>query len=121
MPSLTMTEPRPRLPTRSAGGALVWIDRRRAIVTQRTLAGDLDMQEFPIHPDTEGRQPASLGAVVHAVRDCTRLTVLGTDEMRTLLERQYVAMVKAPDRIVDGDDAGPLSRSDLADRFRGLA
>ena len=121
MPPLTLTELPPRLRTRTAGGALVWIDRRRAIVTQRTPAGDLDMQEFPMHPDADGPQPAALGAVVHAVRDCTRLTVLGTDEMRTLLERQYVAIVKAPDRIVDGDDAGPLSRTDLADRFRGLA
>ena len=99
----------------------MWIDRQRAIVTQRTSAGDLDIVEYPIARDVESSGPAALGAVVHAIRDCTRLTVLGTDEMRTLLERQYVAMVKAPDRIVDGDDAGPLSRSDLADRFRGLA
>lgn len=121
MPPLTLTEPRPELATRAAGGALVWIDRRRAIVTQRTMAGDLDMQEIPIQAEPEGPQPADLGNVVHAVRDCTRLTVLGTDEMRTLLEREYVAMVKTPDRIVDGDDTGRLSFTELADRFRGLA
>jgi hypothetical protein len=121
MTAPTATRSRASAEARSDRGALVWIDRCRAIVTQLTPAGDLDMQEFAIDGDDEAIQLAALGAVVHAIRDCQRLTVLGTDGMRTLLEREYVAIVKRPDRIVDAECDGPLSRTDLAARFRGLA
>lgn len=117
----TATRPQGTTQPRTGGGALVWIDQRRAIVTQFTAAGDLDKQEFPIDGDDESMQLAALGAIVHVIRDCQRLTVLGTEGMRTLLEREYVAIVKRPDRIVDAEYDVPVSRTDLAARFRGLA
>jgi hypothetical protein len=40
---------------------------------------------------------------------------------RLALEREYVAMYRRPDRLVDVEPAGPVSSEDLVDRLRTLA
>jgi hypothetical protein len=41
--------------------------------------------------------------------------------MRTALERQYVAIYQRPERLVDVEESGPLTRHELVERLRELA
>lgn len=102
-------------------GALAWIDHHTAVVTRLTAAGDPTMEDFAFLDDDPEARASVIARIVHAVTDCRRLTVVGDDDMRTLLEREYVALLHRPDRLFEIEAAGPIDRADLGARLRGLA
>ena len=66
-------------------------------------------------------QAAYLAQVVRVIGDRQRVVILGPSSVRLALEREYVAIFRRPDRLVDVEPAGPVSSEDLVDRLRTLA
>jgi hypothetical protein len=66
-------------------------------------------------------EPSYLAQLVHVIGDRQRVVILGPSSVRLALEREYVAMFRRPDRLVDVEPAGPVSTEDLIDRLRILA
>jgi hypothetical protein len=62
-----------------------------------------------------------LAAVAHAIGDRDRILVLGPEPSRTSLEREYVSIFRRPDRLVDMEPEGPVSRADLVALLREQA
>ena len=50
-----------------------------------------------------------------------RIAVMGAESVRTRLEREYVAISHRPDRLVDVQREGPVSREDLVRLLRDQA
>ncbi len=103
--------------TNKAPDALVWLDRSHALVARaydgKTLVTEIDRQL-----DAE---PAFLLRVAREAAECDRLVVMGPDASRIAFEREYVALYKRPDRLVDaGMEIEPAPR-ELIDRLRFLA
>jgi hypothetical protein len=113
------TRPRTRSTLRRAD-AITWIDRNKAIVARTTGRGMIDVQEFSL-PDDEAGHLLGLAAVAHAIGDRDRILVLGPEPSRTSLERQYVSIFRRPDRLIDVEPEGPVSRADLVARLREQA
>jgi len=113
------TRPRTRSTLRRAD-AITWIDRHRAIVARTTARGAIDVVEFRLPEDEPGRM-LGLAAVARAIGDRERILVLGPEPARTSLEREYVAIFRRPDRLVDIEPEGPVSRADLIARLREQA
>jgi hypothetical protein len=100
--------------------AITWIDRRHAIVALTTPRGAIDVQEFVL-PDDEPGRLVELAAIVHAIGDRDRIVVMGPEPSRTSLEREYVSIVRRPDRLVDVEAEGPVSRADVVALLREQA
>jgi hypothetical protein len=98
---------------------VTWIDRRHALVATTRTDGGVDVEEIAI-PTTEGGELAALAQVAEQIGDCARVVILGPDDMRLALEREYVALYRRPDLIVDVRPEGPLSRSDVVATLRDL-
>ncbi len=62
-----------------------------------------------------------LALVVRAIGDRQRVVILGPSSARLELEREYVAIYRRPDRIVDVEPAGAVNTEDLVERLRALA
>jgi hypothetical protein len=86
---------RGRLTLRSA---IVWVDRRRALVTRAAPTGALRVREFRI-ADATDVPTMRYAEVVHAVMDADDVVVMGQPDARLELEREFVAIVKRPDRL----------------------
>ncbi len=72
-------------------------------------------------PVTEApHDPGDLSQIVDMVEDCDDLLILGPEWMRTALEREYVAIVQQPERIVDVQTSQPLTEGQVVDRLRRL-
>ncbi len=99
-------------PTRS--GAVAWIDRTCAIVARTAADGSIAL--FRIEAGDAPLAPF-LGRVTGAIGDRERVQVLGSDAMRIELEREYVAIYRRPERLVD---VGSAPRADEADLVRRL-
>lgn len=100
--------------------AITWVDRRRAIVARRMPGGAVDVEEFTFPQDETGRQLA-FAAVAHAIGESDRVVVMGPESARTRLEREYVAISHRPDRLVEIEREGPVSRDDLVGLLREQA
>jgi hypothetical protein len=61
-----------------------------------------------------------LAHVVRVIGDRQRVVMLGPGSDGLALEREYVAMFRRPDRLVDVEPAGPVSADELVDRLRTL-
>jgi hypothetical protein len=100
-----------------ASSAVVWINGRQAVVAAMSHDGiatcEISRGSLP--------QSSYLAQVVRVVGDRQRVVILGPSSVRLALEREYVAMFRRPDRLVDVEPAGPVSRDDLVDRLRSLA
>ena len=97
--------------------ALVWLDRSHAVVARAFPAGTL-VTEVDKALDLE---QAYLLRVAREVADCDRLVVMGPEAARIAFEREFVAMYRRPDRLVDaGMELEPEPR-ELVDRLRMLA
>ena len=59
--------------------------------------------------DREADPEASyLLRIIHEAEDCERLVVMGPDASRVAFEREYVAIYRRPDRLIDvGQVASP--------------
>jgi hypothetical protein len=104
--------------TRVHPSAVVWIGPRQAIVARMGYDGIVSTCE--IEPGAEPEQ-AYLALVVRAIGDRERLIILGPGSVRLALEREYVAMYRRPDRIVDVEPARAMDRASVVARLSGLA
>lgn len=88
----------PRLATRAErAAAIVWLDRRHALVA-RARDGHSVVTEIERSADPEVRY---LLRVVHEAADCDRVVIMGPDAARIDFEREYVALYRRPDRLID--------------------
>jgi hypothetical protein len=101
-----------------APSAVVWINGRAAIVAAMSVDGRISTCEI-----SRGWLPRSsyLAHVVRAIGDRQRVVILGPSSVRLALEREYVAMFRRPDRLVDVEPAGLVSSEELVGRLRTLA
>lgn len=77
--------------------AIVWLDRRHALVA-RARAGHSVVTEVERDADPEIQY---LLRVVHEAADCDRVVIMGPDAARIDFEREYVALYRRPDRLID--------------------
>ena len=102
----------------TAPSAVVWLNGRQAIVV--AMSGDARVSTCEISRGSLP-EPLYLAQVVRVIGDRERVLILGPSSVRLALEREYVAMLQRPDRLVDVEPAGPVSTEDLVDRVRMLA
>jgi hypothetical protein len=105
-------------PNATIPSAAVWLDDRRAIVAEVAIDGTISTCEI-----TRGwlAERAFLAQVVRVIGDRLRVLILGPSTERLLVEREYVATFRRPDRLVDVEPAGPISSKELVDRLRAFA
>lgn len=99
-----------------AEAAVAWIDDGHAMVARTELDGPT--VEVIAHD-----QPAEtpfLARVVEAIGDRDRVLIVGPDAARLELEREYVAIYRRPDRIVDVEPAGYEGPDTLMHRLETL-
>ena len=96
--------------------AVVWLDRTHALIA-RAHEGRPEVTEVNRSFDTE---PAYLLRVLHDAADCDRLVVMGPDADRVALEREYVALYRRPDRLIDVGQVMAPRAADLVDQLRML-
>lgn len=98
--------------------AVVWINRRRAMVATMSRDGRVTTCEI-----SRGwlLDRAFVSQLVRVIGDRQRVVILGPSSVRLALEREYVSMYQRPDRLVDVEPAGAIELQDLVDRLRTLA
>lgn len=97
--------------------AVVWINRRRAMVATMSRDGRVTTCEI-----SRGWLPdrAYLAQVVRVIGDRQRVVILGPSSVRLALEREYVLTYERLTRLVDVEPAGAVVLQDLVDRLRTL-
>lgn len=102
----------------TAPSAVAWINGRQAVVAAMNRDGRISTCEI-----SRGwlPEPAYLAQVVREIGDRQRVGILGPSSVRLALEREYVTMFRRPDRLVDVESAGLVSREELVGRLRALA
>lgn len=98
--------------------AVVWINGRHAIVAR--MSGDGRISTYEIDRGVEP-ELSYLALVIHSIGDQERVMILGPSSVRLALEREYVAIYRRPDRLVDVEPAEAIDTGDLVDRVRALA
>lgn len=96
--------------------AVIWLDRYHALVA-RAHAGHAAVTEVDRDLDPE---PVYLHRVLDEAADCDRLVVMGTDAARIAFEREYVALYRRPDRLIDVGRLEAPRVADLVDQLRML-
>lgn len=96
--------------------AVIWLDRSHALVA-RAHAGHASVIEVDRDLEPES---VYLHRIVHEAADCDRLVVMGPDSARIAFEREYVALYRRPDRLIDVGRADPPRECDLVDQLRLL-
>lgn len=101
-----------------APSAAVWINGRQAVVAAVSDDGRISTCEI-----TRGwmREQPYLAQVIRVIGDRQRVLILGPSSIRLALEREYVAMYRRPDRLIDVKPASPVSPEELIERVRTLA
>jgi hypothetical protein len=102
----------------AASSAVAWINGRQASVAAMSGDGSTSTCEISRGSLSEA---AYLAQVVRLIGDRQRVVILGPSSVRLALEREYVAMFRRPDRLVDVEPAGPVTLEELVDRLRTLA
>ncbi len=114
------TRTRPIHPAGTGVNAVVWIEPGRAIVVRGTGTGEPAALELRI-PHVPTETPPALAEVAHRIGDVNRVLVLGTEELRTALEREIVAIGHHPEAIREEPVTGRLDEAALVERLRRLA
>jgi hypothetical protein len=115
------TRPRPTVhPAVTGVNAVVWIEPGRALLVRGRADGETSSIETHI-PDRPTSTLPALAAVAHQVGPVDRVLVLGTDELRTALEREIVAIGHRPETIQDAVLEGPVDTDVLLAKLRRLA
>jgi hypothetical protein len=114
------TRPRPAIhPVGTGVNAVVWIEPGRAIVIRGPGVGEPAALELPI-PMSPSSMPPVLAEVAHTIGDVDRVLVMGTDDLRTALEREIVAIGHHPEAIRDEPHVGRMDEAALVARWRRL-
>jgi hypothetical protein len=108
-----------RLP-RPHSSAFTWIDRHHALVARTMPSGAIDVTELDL-PGFEQDEAQTLTRVADLIGDRERVIITGPRAVRTALERQYVAIYHRPDRLIDVEPDGPMTRRQLVERLHELA
>ena len=98
-------------------GAAVWLDGQHAVIARTGRDGRIATIDLDRGVDTEA---SYLARVVHAVGDRERVLILGPSAPRLALEREYVAIFRRPDRLIDMEPADAVVPQDLVDRLTVL-
>ncbi len=99
--------------------AVAWIDRHHALVATNSVFGSVTMAE--IRPRLDAIDDATyLARVVDVIGDRERIAILGPDEERLALEREYVLIFRRPERLIDVEPSSVADRAELTDRLRTL-
>ncbi len=98
-------------------GAVTWIDAKRALVARSSADGTTVVNE--VRRSARRRDPLGpfLARVVDEIGDRDRVVILGPDAMRVELEREYVAINRRPDRLVDVEAAPEADEAALRARL----
>jgi hypothetical protein len=99
--------------------AVVWIEPGRALIVRGGAGLRPTSMELPV-PATPAVTPPALAEVAHAIGTVDRVLVLGSDELRTALEREIVAIGHRPETIRDAEDSGPMDEAALMERLADL-
>jgi hypothetical protein len=89
--------------------AIVWIDHEQAVVVG--LAGDHVDEVTRIGRRRGEREAAFEARAVDEVLDRDRVVVAGPAFARTQFEREFVALTKRPDRLVDHEPTAEAARA----------
>ena len=97
--------------------AAVWLNGRHATVARTDPDGGIKTVAVDrgVEPET-----SYLARVVRVIGDQQRVLILGPSSPRLALEREYVAVFKRPDRLVDVEAAGPTDPTALVKRLKTL-
>ena len=104
--------------TSSVSSAVVWLNGRQAVVAG--IASDGQVTRAVVNRGAES-ELEYLAAVVRSIGDRERVMILGPNRARLELEREYVAIYRRPERLVDVEPAGRLAADALVERLRRLA
>jgi hypothetical protein len=112
-----------RVPTSVAAApvppsAVVWIDDQSATVARVDDSGWISTQWVDRGPDAE---IVYVEHVIREIGDRERVMILGPDSVRLALEREYVAIYRRPDRLVDVEPSGAVDEVALVQHLRRLA
>ncbi|MEO5964267.1 MAG: hypothetical protein ABIR11_02285 [Candidatus Limnocylindrales bacterium] len=105
--------------TRTGVNAVVWIEPGRALLARGAVGEEPTVIETPI-PHTPTATLPALATVARQVGEVDRVLILGTDELRTALEREIVAIGHRPETIREAALEGPVDRDLLVARLSRL-
>jgi hypothetical protein len=105
--------------TRDKHDVAVLIRRNQAIVVEQLPDGEVLVGTVPAG-HTADRLPY-LARVAHRIGQPNSLFILGSEPLRTELEREWVSITHLPERIVDVRTPRRVTAGDLVDRLRALA
>jgi len=106
-------------PMATGVNAVVWIEPGRALIVRVGEGAEPTSTELPI-PAAPAAVPPALAEVAHSIGQVDRVLVLGTDEMRTALEREIVAIGHRPETIREAEASGPMDEQALVERLAAL-
>jgi hypothetical protein len=96
--------------------AVIWVDGWHALVA-RNDHGHRTITEIDREADPE---PEYLLRVAREADDCDRLMIVGPGATRLAFEREYVALYRRPDRLIDAETAASTTPTELIERLRVL-
>jgi len=94
--------------------AVVWLDRSHALIA-RARKGVPAITEVEREQDLETNY---LLRVAREAEDCDRVVIMGSDASRIAFEREYVALYRRPDRLIDVGLASTPEPRDLVQQLR---
>ena len=106
-------------PAATGVNAVVSIEPGRALIVRGGDGVELSSLELTI-PAAPAVTPPALAEVAHSLGAVDRVLVLGTDELRTALEREIVAIGHRPEIIRDAEVGGPMDEAALVERLASL-
>ncbi len=106
-------------PAQTGLNAVVWIGPGRAVVVRGGGQAPVTATVVPL-PALAAITPPALAEVAHSIGDVDHVLVLGTDELRTALEREIVAIGHRPEIIREGPTDGMPDEAALVARLAGI-
>jgi hypothetical protein len=94
--------------------AVVWLDRSHALIA-RARRGVAAITEIDREQDVESEY---LLRVAREAEDCDRVVIMGSDASRIAFEREYVALYRRPERLIDVGLASTPDHRDLVHQLR---
>ena len=101
--------------TQQIPAALIWLDRRHALVAREFTEGALVTE---VDRDFAATESSYLLEIVRQAADTDRIVVMGPDGSRVAFEREYVSLYQRPERLVDAGDESEPNPRELVDRLR---